>query len=267
MRLPLNPPVRITSKFGSTSGRSKPHSGTDMVSDDPNVYAIEGGRAELRYDSVSGYGVNVFSGNRKWEYLHLNKAGRASGNVSEGQRIGNYKPGSGKITGPHLHLGLQIPHNGPQQDGYAYIQKHGNVEEMITSNDVDILRIVNSEVKGWNFDEVHSGKYDSRELGAWKGLPITRLIREGWNEGKQYREAKRKTEQKIADLTSQLEAVVKDRDMKLSDKDKVYKELSEKFNKAQADLETLKNKQPAISEQEIKKPSLLEAILKLIFRR
>lgn len=109
------------------------HNGTDYVSPDQYVYAIEDGRVERRFDTISGWGVDLRAGDRKWECIHLFEAGRApnGATVKEGQRIGRWgETKVANVTGPHLHLGLQI-NEGPQLDGYAYIEDHK--EEMITS--------------------------------------------------------------------------------------------------------------------------------------
>lgn len=55
--------------------------------------------------------------------------------------------------------------------------------DMITNADTDIVRIVNSEVKGWDFNAVHTGQYDAREMAAWVGKDVKQLLREGWIEG------------------------------------------------------------------------------------
>jgi hypothetical protein len=54
--------------------------------------------------------------------------------------------------------------------------------DVITKNDIDLLRIISSEVKGWDFDSVHRGDTDAREAAAWVGQPWTRFIREAWLE-------------------------------------------------------------------------------------
>lgn len=126
MRHPVSSPFRITSKFGVKDSAHKiPHNGTDYVSGDKNVYAIEAGTCKLRYDSISGWGVNLYGPKgRKWECIHLFPSGRVTGKVKEGQVIGKWgETKEANVTGPHLHLGLQI-NEGPQLDGYAYIEQH-----------------------------------------------------------------------------------------------------------------------------------------------
>lgn len=54
--------------------------------------------------------------------------------------------------------------------------------DVITQNDVHRLRIISSEVKGWNFDEVHSGKTDDREAKAWVGQTWQKFLDQAWTE-------------------------------------------------------------------------------------
>lgn len=76
--------------------------------------------------------------------------------------------------------------------------------DMITSADKNRLRVINSEIKGWNFAEVHSGKYDAREVGAWSGQTWQKAIDQAWREGEAYRKGKAAQAQKIADLQKAL---------------------------------------------------------------
>lgn len=135
MRYPLND-IILAHPFGEPRPGG-PHNGVDYVSKtDQYCYAIEDGRIERRFDNISGWGVNLVSvdGKRKWEYLHLFEAGRApnGATVKEGERIGKWgETKVANVSGPHLHLGLQIPYSGPQLDGHKYIGD--NMDEMITS--------------------------------------------------------------------------------------------------------------------------------------
>lgn len=58
---------------------------------------------------------------------------------------------------------------------------------MITENDRDPIRVISSEVKGWDFDQVHKGTWDAREVNAWKGRPWKDFIMQGWAEGAGWR--------------------------------------------------------------------------------
>lgn len=68
--------------------------------------------------------------------------------------------------------------------------------DVITDQDRDHLRVVNSEIKGWDFNAVHTGQYDQREMNAWKGQPWTKFLGEAWNEGEAFRNMRN---QKLAD--------------------------------------------------------------------
>jgi CHAP domain len=58
---------------------------------------------------------------------------------------------------------------------------------IIARDDVDLIRIISSEVKGWNFQQVHSGAVDDQELNAWSGQFIRKYITDGWKESESYR--------------------------------------------------------------------------------
>jgi len=53
-------------------------------------------------------------------------------------------------------------------------------EDMITSKDVGTVRILMSEVEGWNGHSVHAGKHDKEIMGAWVGKSWIELINHGW---------------------------------------------------------------------------------------
>lgn len=59
---------------------------------------------------------------------------------------------------------------------------NGGDDDMITSDDKDIVRIINSEVKGRDFARTHKGDFDNVEMGAWTGQSLKKMIREGWGE-------------------------------------------------------------------------------------
>lgn len=61
---------------------------------------------------------------------------------------------------------------------------------LITKNDAVPMRVINSEVKGWDFNSTHSGAQDQRELNAWVGQPWTKHIMQAWEEGAAYRALK-----------------------------------------------------------------------------
>lgn len=128
MRHPLNN-FTVTSHFGVPRPGGR-HSGTDYISADPYIYAIEDGRIERRFDTVSGWGLNLFgAGGRKWEYLHLFQTGLAGNGttVREGDRIGKWgETEVADVDGAHCHLGFQI-NQGAQLDGFKYIEDHSDM--------------------------------------------------------------------------------------------------------------------------------------------
>jgi len=63
-------------------------------------------------------------------------------------------------------------------------------DDMITANDRDPIRVISSEVKGWDFDAVHNGTWDSREISAWTGKQWHDFIMQGWVEGAAFRAAR-----------------------------------------------------------------------------
>lgn len=58
---------------------------------------------------------------------------------------------------------------------------------MITKEDKAAVRIVMSEVEGWNGHEVHSGKHDTQIMGAWTGKTWPEMIWHCWNVQKAHR--------------------------------------------------------------------------------
>lgn len=93
------------------------------------------------------------------------------------------------------------------------------INDMITPQDRDNLRIINSEVKGWDFNRVHTGQYDDREVQAWTGKSWNQFIQEGWREGEAWRHM---------------------RNQKLADYDKLSAQVSElKANPTKAELQAV----------------------------
>lgn len=63
---------------------------------------------------------------------------------------------------------------------------------LITKNDAVPMRVINSEVKGWDFASTHAGAQDQREVNAWAGQPWVKHIMQAWEEGAWYRALKAK---------------------------------------------------------------------------
>lgn len=62
--------------------------------------------------------------------------------------------------------------------------------DMIEKENYAQLRVVNSEVKGWDVHQTHSGAFDAREIAAWTGQPWVKFIQQAWEEGEGYRTQK-----------------------------------------------------------------------------
>lgn len=133
-------------------------------------------------------------------------------------RVSTIQPGDiivypGKFGGGYGHIavalgnGMMLDQNGggglrvairQVWPGYsAILRRKGTVvnqpkgdEDMITANDRDPIRVISSEVKGWDFDQVHKGTWDSREVAAWTGRRWHDFIMQGWVEGAAFRAAR-----------------------------------------------------------------------------
>lgn len=70
--------------------------------------------------------------------------------------------------------------------GYAWKELKGD-EDMITKDDVSLLRIINSEVKGYPFNETHAGQFDQQELAGWVGRSWRDLVSSGWDRSAEWR--------------------------------------------------------------------------------
>lgn len=69
-------------------------------------------------------------------------------------------------------------------------------DDVIKPQDRDNVRVINSEVKGWDFNRVHTGQLDDREMQAWVGQPWSKFVSEAWVEGETWRHQRL---QKLAD--------------------------------------------------------------------
>lgn len=83
----------------------------------------------------------------------------------------------------------------PIQQGQQFVNLDKYISEaedgsLITKNDAAPMRVINSEVKGWDFNQTHNGSLDQRELNAWVGQPWVKHIMQAWGEGGWYRDLK-----------------------------------------------------------------------------
>jgi hypothetical protein len=152
-------------------------------------------------DDAAGYCVLLKHG----DDLHTGYAHLSRTVVNQGQRVKQgdvigYVGATGAATGSHLHFEF-LPAVPNFQNGYAgrldpaeYVKQPqgGDMEDIITDKHRDLIRVISSEVKGWNREEVHSGKLDDREMKAWKGKTISAFSQAAWEEGGTYRALKDK---------------------------------------------------------------------------
>ena len=80
----------------------------------------------------------------------------------------------------------------------------GGENEMITKDDVGLLRIGHSEIGGWDLHQTHAGAYDKLFMDAWVGKPVKDFIWAQWTAGEAYRTAKEALKLKVADLEKAL---------------------------------------------------------------
>ena len=74
-------------------------------------------------------------------------------------------------------LGWLHPKGTPQPQG----------EEMITQDDIGLLRIAHTEVGNWDSATTHAGNNDTQIMNAWHGKPVKDLIWAQWNNGQPHR--------------------------------------------------------------------------------
>lgn len=138
-----------------------------------------------------------------------------------------YDEGTNNASGAHIHLEIGVGKftgTGWHQNSYgnwvinnsiepwkAFWLKDVNViegmgypwkvyNEAMTRAEAEdmtnVLRVLNSEAKGWNRNEVHSGKYDKQEVDYLMGLSdkpslaIAAYSQQAWDEGTPYRKKK-----------------------------------------------------------------------------
>lgn len=76
----------------------------------------------------------------------------------------------------------------------------GGIDEMITKDDVGLLRIAHSEIGGWDLHKTHAGEYDTIFMNAWYGKPVKEFIWTQWVNGQAYRDAKEALKRRVAEL-------------------------------------------------------------------
>lgn len=93
-------------------------------------------------------------------------------------------------------------------------KKGGTMAGEITKNDIAQLRVINSEVEGYNRTQTHRGDFDEKEAAGWVGKSWKDFVQTKWEQGAWYKELKGKWaavydrepayKKQIADLEKQL---------------------------------------------------------------
>lgn len=158
--------------------------------------------------------------------------------------------GHGQALGQNRHFDYRI-RQAAQLGGYiAVLRKKGtsqggDMEDIITDTHKYLMRVMNTEVKGWNFHEVHSGKLDDRELKAWRGKKLSMFSQQAWDEGAWYRALKDKwkaafdAQPGLLKKISDLEKKASDLERQLTDAKK--QPAASSSSEAEAKLKTIKD--------------------------
>lgn len=223
--------------------------GTPVKASGDGVVEFEGQGANHSWITWMG-GITIllkhddgFSG-----YSHLSRTIVNRGDaVKQGQVIG-YSGNTGNVlpkptpanagAGAHLHFDFLplVPNFKNSYSGrvnpenYFSIIKKGGSMANITREEAkalqNVLRVLNSEVKGWDRHGVHAGKNDAKEVDYLAGMgasavnAIARYSQQAWDEGVAYRALKDKWKaafdaqpgllKKIDELAAQLKAMPAD---------------------------------------------------------
>jgi hypothetical protein len=195
MRRPFNGTYPVTNDFGTPNpayaaiyGRRHPGTDYGMPIGTPLCSPVDGVVTAARLDRSGfgrGYFVEILSDGKYYGLCHMNSVA-----VSEGQQVTEGTPigpsgNTGLSTGPHLHMYVCLsPSPNVPLDQFLDPEELLNSAEaqgdtkMLTENDVDVMRIIETEIKGFDYEFVHSGQFDKELLGAHAGKDCRTLVRE-----------------------------------------------------------------------------------------
>jgi len=153
--LPVDAPLRITSKFGGRdtgiSGASKSHAGIDLGRDTSksktNILAVKAGTVVSNYwNEIRGW-VIVIKHSEKYSTLYQHMATKSPIAVGKKVKAGDIigvMGSSGISSGAHLHF--ELHENGKPVDPLPFLQ---NIQEEATNmTENEIREIVRDELKG-----------------------------------------------------------------------------------------------------------------------
>lgn len=191
MRRPVNAPYTISGEFGDYYGAAAKfiyHSGVDYaLPTGREVYApVSGTVTSYTWAEYHGHVVQIFDGQFYHRLMHNSSLRVTPGQrVVEGQLVALSGATGRGVTGPHVHWDIckkQTPTAFadfiPPVDWLAgKYQTQG--DNMIKESDIDSIRVVMSEVEGWNGHEIHSGKHDA-QIKSWVGKTWPEFIQHCW---------------------------------------------------------------------------------------
>lgn len=97
---------------------------------------------------------------------------------------------SNTIIEQNGRVARKVSTGSPYLNPIAILRRKGTATDMIEKDNFAQLRVVNSEVKGWDVNQTHAGAFDAREIAAWAGQPWVKFIQQAWEEGEGYRTQK-----------------------------------------------------------------------------
>lgn len=178
------------------------------------------------------------------------------------------------LVAAYSRIGIKLTYVGWSEDlGGTKLIEGEDMTELIGDGDVKRLRIINSDIKGWDPVAVNAGKMDASELAYWKGKSIREHIDLAVQEGAAYRALKEKQKAfydtwnaKVAELSArptkaELEAL-----------NASLLKASKKVQETEALLEEERNKPPVIVNQPVEvslswrtvQPFLVQEFFKLV---
>lgn len=80
----------------------------------------------------------------------------------------------------------------------------GGQDEMITKDDVGLLRIGHSEIGGWDLHRTHAGEFDKLFMDTYINTPVKDFIWRQWVNGQAYRDAKEALKRRVVELEQAL---------------------------------------------------------------
>jgi hypothetical protein len=188
MRRPVNSPYSITTEFGVKDSYAKfgYHSGVDYaVPLNRPIYAPTSGQLENVVSPTGGNMVVIKANGLTHRLMHNNSFSRGNGWVNEGDEVA--KAGTtGLSTGVHSHWDINKEGTYPTSFS-SFINPAAWLEGASMATPTDVLRIIASEVEGFDMTKTHKGEYDKILTDAWGSKPTDDYVRHAWKVQKTHR--------------------------------------------------------------------------------